>query len=104
MRLEWFRERGSPCRRGWCPADCLVDQVSHVIPCRTVQAREGRLCGRCDNFRGNRQTPLLGIAATGGTVESGRIDIIRLQDGKIAEHWGTTDTMTLVQQIGALPA
>ena len=29
--------------------------------------------------------------------------IIRLEDGRVAEHWGVTDTMSLMQQIGAIP-
>ena len=52
---------------------------------------------------GTHQGELMGIAATGKTVEFGGTDIIRIQDGKIAEHWGTTDTLSLMQQIGALP-
>jgi len=43
------------------------------------------------------------VAATGKTVEVESIDIIRLEDGKVAEHWGVTDTMSLMQQIGAIP-
>jgi len=52
---------------------------------------------------GTHQGDLMGIAATGRTVEFGGTDIIRIQDGKIVEHWGTTDTMTLMQQLGAIP-
>jgi predicted ester cyclase len=52
---------------------------------------------------GTHKGDLMGIAATGKTVEFGGTDIVRVQDGKIAEHWGSTDTMSLMQQIGALP-
>ncbi|HSD24371.1 MAG TPA: ester cyclase [Solirubrobacterales bacterium] len=31
------------------------------------------------------------------------IDIVRFEDGKCAEHWGVTDNMALMQQIGAIP-
>ena len=37
-------------------------------------------------------------------VEFESIDIIRVEDGKVAEHWGVTDTMSLTQQLGAIPA
>ncbi|WP_231497235.1 ester cyclase [Arthrobacter sp. MA-N2] len=30
-------------------------------------------------------------------------DIIRVEDGKVAEHWGTTNNLSLMQQIGAVP-
>jgi predicted ester cyclase len=46
---------------------------------------------------------MAGVPATGKTVEFGSTDIIRVVDGKVAEHWGTTDNMRLMQQIGAMP-
>ena len=46
---------------------------------------------------------MAGVPATGKTVEFGGTDIIRVVDGKVAEHWGTTDNMRLMQQIGAMP-
>lgn len=36
---------------------------------------------------GTHHGELMGIPATGKTVELGGTDIIRVQDGKIAEHW-----------------
>ncbi|WP_077488954.1 ester cyclase [Sinomonas mesophila] len=44
-----------------------------------------------------------GIPSTGRRVEFAGIDIIRVQDGKVAEHWGVTDTLKIMQQIGAIP-
>ena len=52
---------------------------------------------------GTHQGELMGIAATGRKVEFSGIDIIRVEDGKVVEHWGATDTMALMQQIGAVP-
>lgn len=52
---------------------------------------------------GTHQGDLIGVAATGRTVQFGGTDIIRVQDGRIAEHWGSTDTMSLMQQLGAFP-
>jgi steroid delta-isomerase-like uncharacterized protein len=52
---------------------------------------------------GTHQGELLGVPASGKSVEFESIDIIRLEDGKVAEHWGVTDTMALMQQIGAIP-
>jgi predicted SnoaL-like aldol condensation-catalyzing enzyme len=31
------------------------------------------------------------------------IDIVRIVDGKIAEHWNTVDRMGLLQQLGVMP-
>ena len=52
---------------------------------------------------GTHQGDFAGVPATGKSVEFSGIDIIRVQDGKVAEHWGSTDTMSLMQQIGAVP-
>lgn len=52
---------------------------------------------------GTHQGDMMGVAATGRSVEFDGVDIIRVEDGKIAEHWGARDTLTLLQQIGAIP-
>jgi ketosteroid isomerase-like protein len=47
--------------------------------------------------------------ATGSNPRSGKpvaidiIDICRFKDGKLIEHWGAPDRVTLLHQIGALP-
>ena len=52
---------------------------------------------------GTHRGELMGVAATDRTVEIESIDIIRVEEGKVAEHWGITDVMGLMQQLGALP-
>jgi steroid delta-isomerase-like uncharacterized protein len=52
---------------------------------------------------GTHKGELMGVEATNKAVEIESIDIIRVEDGKVAEHWGVTDTMSLMQQLGALP-
>ena len=52
---------------------------------------------------GTHRGELAGVAGTGKSVEFGGTDIIRVEGGKVAEHWGTTDNMRLMQQIGAIP-
>ncbi|MET3951050.1 ester cyclase [Arthrobacter sp. UYEF36] len=51
---------------------------------------------------GTHRGELAGIPASGKSVEFDCTDIIRVEDGKVAEHWGTTDNMSLMQQIGAV--
>jgi predicted ester cyclase len=53
---------------------------------------------------GTHRGEMAGIAATGKSVEFDGTDIIRVDGGKVAEHWGTTDNLRLMQQIGAVPA
>jgi predicted ester cyclase len=52
---------------------------------------------------GTHRGEMSGIAATGKSVEFDGTDIIRIKGGKVAEHWGTTDNLRLMQQIGAVP-
>ena len=51
---------------------------------------------------GTHQGALMGIEPTGRSVEFSGIDIIRTDGGKVVEHWGATDMMALMQQIGAM--
>jgi predicted ester cyclase len=51
---------------------------------------------------GTHRGELAGIPATGKSVEFDCTDIIRVENGRVAEHWGTTDNMALMQQIGAM--
>jgi steroid delta-isomerase-like uncharacterized protein len=46
----------------------------------------------------------LGIPATGKSYTIAGIDIYRLQDGKMAEHWHVVDNLSMLQQIGVIPS
>jgi steroid delta-isomerase-like uncharacterized protein len=45
----------------------------------------------------------MGVPASDKSFEIDTIDIVRVEDGKCAEHWGVTDNMALMMQIGAIP-
>jgi predicted ester cyclase len=45
-----------------------------------------------------------GIPATGKKVSMPGITIFRLDNGKIAEGWVLNDNLSLMQQLGAIPA
>ena len=54
---------------------------------------------------GTHQGPFMGMAATGKRVDVWLIDIIRFgDDGLAREHWGVVDQLTMLQQLGAIPA
>jgi steroid delta-isomerase-like uncharacterized protein len=44
-----------------------------------------------------------GIPPTGKSFQFAGIDIHRLQDGKMAEHWHVVDVFAMLQQLGVLP-
>jgi steroid delta-isomerase-like uncharacterized protein len=53
---------------------------------------------------GTHQGEFMGMPATGKTIDVQLIDIIRFGDDGLAhEHWGVFDTMTMMQQLGAVP-
>jgi steroid delta-isomerase-like uncharacterized protein len=43
-----------------------------------------------------------GLPATGRRVEAGGITIFRMRDGRIAEEWGVTESLSLRLQLGLL--
>jgi steroid delta-isomerase-like uncharacterized protein len=45
-----------------------------------------------------------GIPATGKTFTIAGVDIHRMRDGKMAEHWHVVDQLTMLQQLGIIPA
>jgi len=55
-------------------------------------------------FTGTHEGELMGIPATGKSVDVPLIDIIRFgEDGLAYEHWGVVDMMTMMQQLGVVP-
>ncbi len=54
---------------------------------------------------GTQQGEFFGMPATGKRVDVPLIDIIRFgEDGLAREHWGVFDALTMMQQLGAIPA
>ncbi|MDB5107019.1 MAG: hypothetical protein JWP91_4708 [Fibrobacteres bacterium] len=44
-----------------------------------------------------------GLPATGKPVAISGMSMVRVEDGKLAEHWGEQDMLGLLQQLGVLP-
>jgi len=54
---------------------------------------------------GRHTGEFLGMPATGRDVDIQGIDMVKLEpDGRCSEHWGITDQVGLMTQIGAIPA
>jgi predicted ester cyclase len=56
------------------------------------------------SYRGTHQGEFLSIPPTGRQIRVGLIDIMRIVDGKVVEHWNVGDDLGMLQQLGALPA
>ena len=54
-------------------------------------------------MHGTHQGEFFGIPPTGKPVAVSGIHILRIANGKIAEHWGNNDDLGLMQQLGVVP-
>ena len=54
---------------------------------------------------GTNDGEFMGMPATGRSIDVDLIDIVRFgDDGLAREHWGVLDSMTMMQQLGLVPA
>ena len=68
--------------------DLLADEDRVVVRSRLIGTHKGQL---------------MGIPPTEKQVQIQGIDIVRLQEGRMVDHWGVYDAAGLRQQIGAMP-
>ena len=68
------------------------------------QVAEGDKVVTRKTFNGTHKGDFMGIPATNKRVEFGIIDIMRVSNGRIAEHWAVADLMSMMQQIGVIPS
>ena len=67
------------------------------------QVEEGDKVVTRKTFFGTHQGEFMGLAATGRSVAWDVIDIVRVRDGRMVEHWNVVDALGLMQQLGAVP-
>ncbi len=61
-----------------------------------------KVFARC-TFSGTHKGAFMNIPPTGKRVSFESLDIVRYSGGKTAEHWGVTDNLSLLTQVGAIP-
>jgi steroid delta-isomerase-like uncharacterized protein len=91
--LEGLRDR----------ATALIDGLDPMFTIEDVIAEDDRVAVRWTNA-GTNVGDFLGIPATGRSFSVPGIDIYRLEDGKLAEHWHVIDMYGQLIQLGLLPA
>jgi steroid delta-isomerase-like uncharacterized protein len=65
---------------------------------------EGDLVATHAKFEGTHQGEFAGIPATGKRISVELIDIVKFRDGRAIEHWGITDQLSMMQQLGVVPS
>jgi len=55
-------------------------------------------------YHGTHRGGFLGVAPTGRKIQFETVDVMRVRNGKITEHWGVANLFSLMQQLGAWPA
>ena len=51
-------------------------------------------------YHGTHEGPFLGVAPTHRKIHFETVDVMRVQNGKITDHWGVGNLLSLMQQIG----
>jgi predicted ester cyclase len=62
----------------------------------------GSVVGRY-TYRGRHSGEFLGIPPSDAEIEMHSIDIWRVSDGQLVEHWDELNTLEIFQQMGAIP-
>ena len=52
--------------------------------------------------RGTQREDFVGIPATGKPIQMKVVDICRIKQNKMVEHWGVMDQLAMMQQMGAV--
>ncbi|XIA62253.1 ester cyclase [Bradyrhizobium sp. TZ2] len=52
-------------------------------------------------YHGTHLGDFFGLAPTGRKIQFETVDVMRVRDGKISEHWGVANLFSLMQQLGA---
>lgn len=81
--------------RGWFPDLTLT--VEDLIV--SGDKAWGRIVARATHTQ-----TVMGRPPTGKRIQIDIIDICRVVDGKMVEHWGVPDQLALMEQVGVVPA
>lgn len=90
--IEGLRQRVEMLRNAFHPQFTIEDII----------AEQDKVVVRWTN-RGTHVGEFMGLPATGKSFTIAGIDIHRLQDGKMAEHWHVVDQFGQLQQLGVIP-
>ena len=65
---------------------------------------EGDKVATRKTFHGTHEGEFVGIPPSGRSVSMGLIDIVRVSEGRVVEHWSEGDSLGMMQQLGVSPS
>jgi len=80
----------------------LIDVLRLRYEIHDVVADGDRVAVRATAY-GVHNTDHLGVPATGRPYAMPAMHLYRGEGGRLAEHWGVRDELTVLQQVGAIP-
>jgi steroid delta-isomerase-like uncharacterized protein len=84
-------------------ASTMRDAFSDLKATVGTSLESGDMTAAEVTISGRHTGEFMGVPASDKSFEIKCIDIIRLEGEQCAEHWGVTDNMSLMQQLGAIP-
>ena len=81
----------------------LIQGLPSTYTVEDIVAEGDRVVVRWRNA-GVHSGQFMGIPPTGRSFDIAGIDIYRIENDRVAEHWHVVDQLTLLQQLGLLPA
>jgi steroid delta-isomerase-like uncharacterized protein len=105
--VEHQRLPGAEGRQGIAVAKAFLAMMRGAFPdyrfeVEDVIAEGDRVVARV-TVSGTHRGELMGLAPTGKRVRTSGIEVFRLEDGKLAEHWATFDALGMLRQLGMVP-
>jgi steroid delta-isomerase-like uncharacterized protein len=81
----------------------LLEGLTSTYTVKDVIAEGDRVVVHWTNA-GTHSGPFLGIPPTDRSFDIAGIDIYRIENGRMAEHWHVVDQLTMLQQLGLVPS
>jgi steroid delta-isomerase-like uncharacterized protein len=67
------------------------------------QTADGEIVTTFKTYHGTHRGTFLGVPPTGRNISFETVDAMRVHIGKITEHWGVANLLSLMGQLGAWP-
>ena len=64
---------------------------------------EGDLVAGVMTTKGTQTREFMGMPASGKTFSVRKVHMVRVANGKMAEHWGLSNELSMMQQLGFIP-